>query len=99
MPPIIEEFWASTRAQHHMIVEHGVDLEDALDAAESTDRHYRASAGASEERRYIIPGKTSSGRRLWVAFAVEGGGRGRIITAREPAGRKERARHKRLRGD
>lgn len=99
MPPVIEEFWASYQAQCHMIVKHDVDFEEATEAAESTDRHHRTYSNTAGERRHIVPGKTASGRRLWVVFADEGEGSGRIITAREATGSKERSRHKRLRGE
>lgn len=82
-----------------MLDKHGVDWEDALDAAESTDRHYRSYGDGSDGRRYIIPGKTIFGQRIWVVFSDEGGGLGRVITAYEPVGRRHVARHKELRGD
>jgi uncharacterized DUF497 family protein len=96
---VIEEFWATAVAQRHMMAKHRVDLDDALCAAESTDRHYRTDAGPDGERRYIVPGKAGDGARLWVIYADEGDGRGRIITARRADGRSEQARHRRLRGD
>ncbi len=99
MPPVIEEFWASTRAQRHMLSRHSATFEEACEAAASTKNYERTSGGPGRERRSIAAGKTSEGRRPVVIFADEGGGRGRIITAREPKGHKERARHKRTRGD
>jgi len=99
MPPLIDEFWASLPAQRHMIVKHGVELDEAIEAAESTSRHSRTTDSPQGRRRYIVAGKTSDGKRLWVVFEDEGHGRGRIITAREVLGEKERARHKRQRGD
>ena len=99
MAPVIEEFRVSAAAERHMIEEHGVEVEEALEAAESTDRHYRTYAGRPADRRYVLAGKTSGGRRLWVAFDDEGNGRGRIVTAREALGRNDVARHKRLKGD
>lgn len=99
MPSRIEEFWASARAQDHMLTKHGVSLDDAVEAAESAPVFQRARDSSDGERRYLAVGKTASGRRLWVIFADEGNGRGRIITAREPRGRDERSRHRRLRGD
>jgi uncharacterized DUF497 family protein len=105
MPQQIEEFWASTSAQEHILAKHGVTLEEALEAAESspvyqpTQSDRPGSLHPTGQKRYLIAGKTEAGRRLWVVFADEGKGRGRIITAREPQGRTERARHKRMRGD
>ena len=99
MPPVIGEFWASLPAQLHMIAKHGVELEEAIEAAESTNRQSRTEDSPCGRRRYIIAGKTGDGRRLWVVFEDEGQGRGRIIAAREPLGEKERARHRRERGD
>jgi uncharacterized DUF497 family protein len=99
MPPVIDLFWASLPAQRHMIAKHGVELEEAIEAAESSIRHVRAADGPRGARRYVVPGKTFDGRRLWVVFEHEAQGRGRIITAREPEGDKERARHRRQRGD
>jgi uncharacterized DUF497 family protein len=105
MPRQIEEFWASPSAQEHMLDKHGVTLEEVLEAAESSLVYQRAPSPPvgflrpTGEKRYLIAGKTESGRRLWVVFADEGAGRGRIITAREPEGKAERARHKGMRGD
>ena len=96
---MIEEFRASRSAQRHMAAKHGVDVEEALEAAGSTPRHYRTYRAEAGERRYLVPGKTEDGRRLWVVFADEGGGRGRIITARTAQGSNDHARHRRLRGD
>ena len=99
MVPIIEEFRVSPNAERHMLEKHGVELEEALEAAESTHRHYRTHSRRPEDRRYVLAGKTSSGRRLWVAFDDEGNGCGRIVTAREAIGRRDIARHKQLKGD
>jgi uncharacterized DUF497 family protein len=99
MPPIIEEFRVSPAAAQHMLEKHAVDVEEALEAAESTDRHYRTYGGENGEKRYILPGKTEAGRRLWVVFSDEGLGYGRIITAREPATRRSLGRHRDMRGD
>jgi uncharacterized DUF497 family protein len=99
MPPIIDEFRASVSAQRHMIVKHDVTLEEAAEAARSTQQHYRTYSDDAGERRYVAAGKTPDGRRLWVVFADEGGRRGRIITAFDPVNRKDTARHRRMRGD
>lgn len=105
MPRVIDEFWASASAQAHMLVKHAVTLDEALEAAESS-RAYHAAGGEPDgspnptgQRRYLVAGRTQAGRRLWVVFADEGGGRGRVITAREARGQAERARHRRMRGD
>jgi uncharacterized DUF497 family protein len=94
MPPIIEEFRCSPQAARRMLEKHGVEQEEALEAAESTDRHQRSYEGAQGEKRYIIAGRTGAGRRLWVVFADSGGGHGDIITAREPLTRRSIARHR-----
>ena len=99
MPRQIQEFWASASAQEHMLEKHGVSLEEALEAAESSPVYRRARDDPRGEKRYMIPGKTHGDRRLWIIFADQGDGRGRVITAREAQGRSERARHKRMRGD
>lgn len=99
MAPMIDEFRVSAAAGRHIEEKHGVGAEDAIDAAESTPRHYRLQAGATRDRRYIIPGKTNGGRRLWVIFDDEGDGTGRIVSAWEARGKQDIARHKRLRGD
>jgi len=105
MPQRIEEFWASRSAQEHILAKHGVTLEEALEAAESSPVYQPAQVAPQDslhstgEKRYLIAGKTAAGRRLWVVFADEGGKRGRITTAREPQGKAERSRHKRMRGD
>lgn len=99
MAPMIELFQVSLRAQRHMGDKHGVDLADAVEAAESTFRHYRIESGSGKERRYLLAGKTETGRRLWVIYDDEGGGIGRIVTAREALGKQDIARRKRLRGD
>lgn len=98
--PIIEEFRVSPYAERHMLEKHGVDLEDAVSAAESTPRQTRTYSAESGENRYVIPGRTETGRRLWVIFADdEGGGTGRIITAYDPLSKRDAARHKQMRGD
>ena len=86
-------------AQWRMLADHDVAIEEALEAAASSQRHYRTHSGESTERRYVVPGKTMDGRRLWVVFADEGRRRGRIITAFEPVGQQDRVRHRRMRGD
>lgn len=98
MPQQITEFWATATTQEQMLKEHNVSLEEVEEAAMSSPVYQRQKSIGSE-KRYVVPGKTSAGRRLWVIFADEGGGRGRIISARETKGRKERARHKRMRGE
>jgi YD repeat-containing protein len=97
--PIIDEFIASPTARRHILDKHGLDLEDAIDAAWSTSRHHRTYAGSSQDRRYIIAGKAADGRRIWVTYDDLGDGTGRVVTAREASGRQDIARHKRLRGD
>ncbi|MCX7598712.1 MAG: BrnT family toxin [Armatimonadetes bacterium] len=82
-----------------MKTKHGVSFDEAVEAAGSSPRYYRTHATAAGERRYMVPGKTADGRHLWVIFVDEGNGIGRIITARPVQGRRESARHKRLRGD
>ena len=99
MPPIIDEFRASVSARQHMIVKHDVTPEEAAEAAQSTQQHYRTYSDGIGERRYVVAGKTSGGRRLWVVFTDEGDRRGRIITAFDPVNQKDRARHRRMRGD
>jgi uncharacterized DUF497 family protein len=99
MAPLIEEFRASVAAQQHMLGDHDVTLDEAVEAAGSSQRHYRTYSGRSGERRYIVAGKTADGRRLWVVFADEGARRGRIITAYEPATEHSLTQHRRRRGD
>ncbi len=99
MAPIIEEFRVSSYAEGHMLDAHGVDLAEAIEAAESTPRQARTYGMRSGENRYVIPGKTSAGRRLWVVFADEGGGVGRIVTAYDPLGRRDATKHRKMRGD
>lgn len=105
MPRRIREFWASASAEEHILDKHGITLEEVLEAAESSPV-YQAAKGEPEnslnptsEKRYLIAGKADSGKRLWIVFADEGDGRGRIITAREAQGRAECARHRRMKGD
>ena len=99
MAPRITEFYATRKARAHILDKHGITLEDALEAVESTPRYRRTRSGPDGEPRYYVAGRTQDGRRLWVIFAHERGGRGRIITAREATGETERSRHKRMRGD
>jgi uncharacterized DUF497 family protein len=99
MPPIVEDFRASVHARRHMLAKHDVEFVEAAEAAESTERQYRTYSDDADERRYVVPGKTTDGRRLWVVFADEGDRCGRIITAFEPTDRNDRARHRRMRGD
>ena len=99
MAPIIREFRVSPAAERHMFEKHGVEAFEALEAVESTERYYRTHAGGPKDRRYVLAGKSASGRRLWVAFDDEGNGFARIVTAREALGRRDVARHRRLKGD
>jgi uncharacterized DUF497 family protein len=99
MAPIIEEFRVSEWAARHMLDKHDVTEEEALEASESTSRHERLHAGMTRDRRYVIAGKTENGRRIWVFFDDEGGGSGRIVSAREAYGKQDVARHKHMRGD
>jgi uncharacterized DUF497 family protein len=97
--PIIDEFRLSMRAKEHIQCDHGVEVDEALEAAESTRRHNRTHSGRFGGKRYVIAGRTSAGRRLWVVFEDEGNRCGRIITAFEPVDSKDTARHRRYRGD
>jgi len=97
--PIIDEFRVSTRAEEHIRGDHGVEVDEAIEAAESTQRYYRTHSGRFGGKRYVVPGRTGGGRRLWVVFEDEGNRRGRIVTAFEPVDSKDTARHKRYRGD
>jgi uncharacterized DUF497 family protein len=105
MPRRVEEFWASPSAEEHIADKHGLTLEEVLEAAHSSRAYQPArtdshdSSHPTGEKRYTIAGKTESGKRVWVVFADEGDGWGRIITAREARGQGERSRHKRMRGD
>ena len=98
MPPRIERFRASARAEEHMLDKHGVSAEEAAEAAEDAAHYTRVRSSGGSERRYLAAGKTADGRRLWVVLADEGGGQGRIITARGPVGKGDIARHRRLCG-
>ena len=82
-----------------MFEKHGVTVDEALEAAETAPQYRRTRSGPEGQPRYYVAGRTFDGRRLWVIFEDEGGGCGRIVTAREPAGAQERARHRRMRGD
>jgi len=99
MAPQFDEFHVSHYAEWHMFEKHGVDLDEAMEAAESTDRHTRTYGTQEGEKRYVVPGKTESGRRLWVVFADEGNGVGRVITAYDPLNKGDMARHRQMRGD
>jgi uncharacterized DUF497 family protein len=99
MAPVIEEFRVSVHAEQHMLYAHGVSLDEAIEAAESTPRQSRTYGTPSGASRYVIPGKTSAGRRLWVVFADEGGRIGRIVTAYDPLGRRDATKHRKMRGD
>jgi len=99
MAPRITRFYATLRAETHVLEKHGVLLEEAVEAAGSSTRHRRTRSGSDGKPRFYVAGKAADGRRLWVVFADEGGGLGRIITAREPDSAKDRARHKQMRGD
>jgi uncharacterized DUF497 family protein len=105
MSPRFVEFWVSESAARHMLEKHDVTVEEALEAAYSTDAWTPLHAAPDDspnwtpEPRYGIPGKTDDGRRLWVIVAHEGSGVGRILTAFEPASATARARHRRMRGN
>lgn len=91
LPP--ERIIASQRARHHMLDDHGVEFEEAVEALRSVDRIERAASPYVEQRRYVARGRSEDGRRLNVVFAAEADGTARIITAFEPQGDKQRRRH------
>lgn len=105
MSPRVVEFRISAGAARHMLEKHDVTVEEALEAAHSTEvwmSVHSAPDGSrnwTPEPRYGIPGKTDDGRRLWVIVAHEGRGVGRILTAFEPTGAAAKARHRRMRGN
>lgn len=103
MSPRLVEYWASPSAIEHMWFDHGVSLEEAIEAAQSTSTyrpgHPRQLLDGTIERRYVIPGKTGGDRRLWVVVADETAERARILTAWEPVAKHDRALHRRTRGD
>lgn len=98
MSALLTEFWTSPLAQQHMLEKHNISFEEAEHAAAEAPVYTRQSMGRGEPR-YLAAGKTAAGRRLWVIFADEGQGRGRIITAREPHGRKELTWHRQHRNE
>jgi len=103
MPSRIRGFHISASAEAHIQEKHGLCLDEVLEAADSSGTYAPAapepalSLNPTGHKRYLIADKTESGRRLWVIFADEGGEWGRIITAREALGNRER--HRRTRGD
>ena len=105
MAPQFVEFSVSESAAWHMLEKHGVTPEEALEAADSTlvyrpgDPPFVIRPDGTRERRYVIPGKTEDGRRLWVVVTYEGEGETRIITARQPVAEHDRALRRRARGD
>ncbi|MEN6548374.1 MAG: BrnT family toxin [Armatimonadia bacterium] len=101
MPRRIEEFWASASAQERILDKHEITLEEAESSPvyQPVKAEPQASLNATGEKRYLVAGKTDSSKQLWIVFADEGDGRGRIIAAREAQGRAERVRHKSMKGD
>jgi uncharacterized DUF497 family protein len=105
MPRPIREFRISKSAEMHIFEKHGLELEEIIEAADSSRAYMPAGAEPSDSlnatghRRYMVAGKTECGRRVWVIFADEGDGIGRIITAREATGKQECQRHRRVRGN
>jgi uncharacterized DUF497 family protein len=91
----------SVASREHMETKHGVyqyEVEEAIESLRAGQwrRGYPAGDGTP---RYVAAGRTWSGRRLTVVFELEHGSTAKVISAREPAGHKETARHKALRGD
>jgi uncharacterized DUF497 family protein len=99
MPPRIRALRVSRHAGEHMEEKHGVTAEEAMEAAHGARTYRRTHGGAGGERRYMAPGKTYGGRRLWVVVADEGFGRGRIISAWEPQSKADVSRHRQLSGE
>jgi uncharacterized DUF497 family protein len=99
MTPRFDSIWVSLVAREHMLSKHDVTPEEAIEAVESTRHFQRATDGPGGERRYLVAGKTADSRRLWVILADEGHGDGRIVTAREALGRREKSDHRRAKGD
>lgn len=82
MAPLIHEFRVSPSAEAHIFEKHGLVLDEVLEAAESSRVHQRvadedqSSLNPTSHKRYLIAGKTETGKRLWVIFADEGRGEG-----------------------
>jgi uncharacterized DUF497 family protein len=99
MPPRIRKLRVGPFAGDHMEEKHGVAAEEAIEAAEDARTYRRTHGGKGGERRYLAPGKTLGGRRLWVVVVDEGFGRGRIVSAWEPRSKADVSRHRHLSGE
>ena len=76
------EFYATGTARRHMLDKHRVHWSEVEEVLSGPVRGLRA-ADVRGERRYMISGRTTGGRRLRIVVALESVDRIRVVTAYE----------------
>ncbi len=86
----VREFDWDEKNENH-IAEHGVAVFEVEEAILFRKPFYQRS----REGKYVAYGMTEEKRYLFMVFAVKGGGRIRVITARDMTGKEKRYYRKR----
>ena len=76
----ITRFYATRKAQAHMLYKHDVEWYEVADVLYQQLSPRRIAANG-DERRYYVKGPTEDGRYLKVIFALEPPHTARVITA------------------
>jgi uncharacterized DUF497 family protein len=74
---------------------HQVDWEEVEEAMAENPPLERTYSSKTGERRYVAFGRTAAGRQLVIILAREDAHTLRVISAREPRGKKQRRRARR----
>ncbi len=82
---IVDQVYANSKAKNHMLRKHGVEWHEVREVMLQKKLQPRRVRTVRGERRYCVAGRTETGRKLVVFFAIEGR-RARVITARPAKG-------------
>ncbi len=79
----ITRLYATARAKKHMREKHAVGWADVAEIMSQERLQPRKARSGRHERRYSVVGRTETGRRLRLIFAIEEGNKARVVTAYE----------------
>jgi uncharacterized DUF497 family protein len=71
---------ATRHVREKLLAKHGVEWHEVKEIM-AQGLHPRRGKMAQGEKRYSVTGRTTSGRRLRVIFALEDSGAARVVTA------------------
>ncbi len=91
----VHRIYATLKAKEHMRLKHAVDWDEVEEAMAENPPLYQTYSSRTGERRYVAFARTAAGRRLVVILAREGAQTLRVITARDPRGKKQMRRRRR----